>query len=347
MINTKTLSAPLSVCFAITNKCNLNCKHCLASSSRKYSDLSTKKILNIIKQIKDLKIFNVSIFGGEPLMRKDFFTILEALSSLKINLSLNTNATLITKNIAEKLAKYPIKTYTVSLDGASSKIQDSFRGQGSFVKNLKGIKNLIDKKCNILISTTVTKFNYKDLKNIVLLGKKLGVKKVRFNDVMYIGNAWCFHKKIMMSAKEKVETLKTLEDLKKKFGNFITGSVTQVIDIVKEIKNSPKKKFPLKIKSCGAGTVKCAIRPDGWVTPCEILWDVKAGNLKNKNLYNIWHTSNVMKEFRKTIEVKEEEIPECKDCVYLRLCYMGHRCMPYYLPMKDFKYKALYCWKKI
>ena len=343
----KTLSAPLSICLGITNKCNLNCRHCLASSTRDNRDLTTEELLGIIKQIIELKIFNVSLFGGEPLLREDFFIIVEALNKPWISLSLNTNGTLITKELVKKLANSPIKTYTVSLDGASSKVQDPFRGEGSFKKNIEGIKNLIEQRCSVLISTTVTRYNYRDVENIVLLGKNIGANRVRFNEVMYIGNAACYHKSLIMTPKEKFELLDRLRDLKSRFSNFITGSLVQVLDIMDEIEqNKHNLDFPLNIPGCGAATTKCAIRPDGLVVPCENLWDIIAGDLRNASLYDIWHNSSVMKEFRQPLEIEKEEIPECNKCRYLRLCYKGHRCIPYYLPGNKFERKELYCWQE-
>lgn len=342
----RTLSAPISICLGITNKCNLRCKHCLASNSRYSEDLTTNEVLNIISQIRELKVLNIAIFGGEPLMRKDFFAILEALSRLKINLSLNTNAILITKKMASRLSRYPIKVYTVSLDGSCAKVQDPFRGKGSFEKNIEGIRNLVQEKCNVVISTTVSRFNYKDLENIVLLGRTLGANKVRFNNVVYLGNAICYQDSLIIKAEEKFRLLEEINILKDRFGDFLTGSLFEICNIMDEIRNNPKEVFPLKIHSCGAATIKCAILPDGWVTPCEIIWDAKAGNLKNQSLYDIWHNSSVMKVFREPLEIRGDDVPECNGCRYLRLCYKGHRCQPYYYPGARFEHKELYCWRK-
>lgn len=342
----KTLSAPLNICFGITNQCNLNCKHCLASNTRNNKDLTTAELLDIISQIKEIKVFNVSIFGGEPLMREDFFVILEALVKLRINLSLNTNGTLVTKDVARRLSKYAIKNYTVSLDGSCAEVQDPFRGKGSFEKNISGIRNLIEEKCSVLISTTVTRFNYRDVENIALLSKTLGVNKVRFNDVVYIGNAACYHDSLVMTVTEKFELIDKVRKLRARLGSFVTGSIPQTCDIIDEIRRGSRETLPLEIHSCGAATKKCAIRPDGQVVPCEILWDLTAGDIRTQSLYDIWHYSPVMKAFRETIEIKEEEVLECKDCDYLRLCYKGHRCQPYYYPGAKFEHKELYCWRE-
>jgi len=339
-------SAPFVVCLEITSLCNLNCKHCLASTTQSNQDLTTDEILNIIDQIKELKVFRVAIFGREPLMRKDFFTILDALDRLKIDIFINTNGTLVTKDMAKRLSRYPIKTYVVSLDGSCAEVQDPCRGEGSFSKSIEGIQNLIAEKCHVLISTTVTRFNYRDLENIVLFCKRLGVDRVALNELLYMGNAACYYEDLSIPLKERMELLYSLEDLEVKFKEFITGPVFKISKTMKEINNNHNmnERFPLKINPCPAALTKCAIRPDGWVTPCELLWDVKAGNLKEQSLYDIWHNSPVMKVFRETVEIHEDEIPECKDCNYLRLCYKGHRCRPYYYPGR-FEHKEFYCWR--
>lgn len=343
----KILSAPINICFGITHQCNLNCKHCLTAGSRDNKDLTTDELIKIVRQIHKLKVFGVNIFGGEPLMRPDFFTIIEELSKQRLRLTLITNASLITKDIARKLAEYPTLKCLVSLDGSCAKVQDLLRGKGSFTKTIAGIENLIEKKCKVYTGTTVTHLNYRDIENIVLLSKNMGVHKALLNSLAYVGNAACYHQSLVMSPREKFELLNKIGDLRNRFGDFIIGPFVKISRLMDENRLKAKEAFPLQIYSCNAATLVCAIRPDGWVTPCARLWYVKAGNLKEKTLYDIWHNSKVMKAFRQTIEIKEEEIPECKSCEYIRLCYKeGGRCDPYYLPGERFERKELYCWRE-
>ena len=60
----KILTAPLNLCFAITGRCNLKCKHCSAKDTWKKDDLSQKKLFDVIDQIGSAKVFDVAIFGG-------------------------------------------------------------------------------------------------------------------------------------------------------------------------------------------------------------------------------------------------------------------------------------------
>jgi radical SAM protein with 4Fe4S-binding SPASM domain len=337
-------SGPFLVCLDLTSLCNLNCKHCLTSHVSATHDLTTDEILSIIAQIKALKVFKVVIFGREPLMRKDFFPILEALVKLKIEIHLNTNGILVTKAMAKKLSRYPIKKYIVSLDGSCGHVQDPLRGKGSFKKTIEGVRNLTTQKCRVVLSVTVTRFNYTDLKRIVLLGKELGADQVMFNELLFIGKAAGSYQDLCIPPEERIRLFYSLGDLKAAFGAFVSGPVFQIFQAVKEVDHAPKRKkiFPLKVKPCAAGVSKCAIRPDGWVTPCEMLWEVKAGNLREQSLSDIWHHSPVMQRFREGFQVEKKEVQECSNCVYAAICYKGPRCQPSYR-LDNFKHKDFYC----
>jgi len=339
----KTLSAPLDVCLAITGKCNLRCKHCCAKETWGEKDLTTEEMFDLIDQLGRAKVFSIAIFGGEPLMREDLFILIERLRKYPIGLSMNTNGTLITKDIAKTLIKkYRIKGYVVSLDG-TKEIHEKMRGRGTFNPAVRGMENLIKEGGSVLLSTTVTKLNINNLEEIVKIGKELGVRQVRFNHVFYTGNALCYMREVFVPPKEEKDACYRVYELSKKYGNFITGSYLQQYEKFKQLgKRKPEK--VIKVPPCGAATRKCAIRPDGYVTPCEVIWEVKAGNVKNRKFTDIWRNSKIMKEFRKTLYIDTEKMPECKDCEYQFICFWGHRCSPYYYP-GGVENKKLYCYK--
>lgn len=282
----------------------------------------------------------MNIFGGEPFLRKDFFIILEMLSRLKIGIGINTNATLITKDAAKRLAQYRVKSYLVSLDGSSATVQDAVRGQGSFKKTLKGIGNLIAEKSPVMVLTTITRFNYNDLENITLLARKLGADKISFNKLIHMGDA-AKCQGLSLAPEERLELVKRLKDLKSRYPKFVSGAIFKTCYEMEKIGRRPQTKFPLKVHACVAATLKCAIRPDGWVTPCETLWEVKAGNLRKKRLADIWHNSPVMQQFRKPAYIYGKDMPACKGCEYLNTCYPAVRCQSYYYPGS----RTFYCCK--
>ncbi|EKD27912.1 MAG: radical SAM protein [uncultured bacterium] len=332
-----------NVTFSITNKCNLSCKHCLGGNTLKKakSELSLDKINKLAHEISELGCKNISLFGGEPLLRKDFNKILEIFSTLGFYIKVNTNATLITKEIISDLIRYKVKLVTASLDGSSPEIQEPMRGKDSFNSAVSGIKMLVKSDIPVIISTTVTKYNYNNLTHIAKLAKKLGVKGIRFNDVHFGGHALCFLKDILISNKMRLKVLDDAEKLYKRYGEFISGSFPDLQKKIKSETSTDSLNFPLLIPPCGAAMGSLCIRSDGYVTPCEILWDEKVGNVHKSSLEKIYYESKKINTFRFPKIITAKDISHCNGCRYIKVCFLGHRCAPYFYPGKTLKEKSL------
>ncbi len=341
------LHAPLSICLCITNKCNLSCKHCFVGDRPDAEpDLTRQEMLDLIDEFGKYKVFGTTVFGGEPFTSPYIYEYMDALKKYKIKLGLNTNATLIKRKDAQKLKhEYGVENICVSLDGSSPDIMDKTRGAGSFNRVLRGIKLLISEGHEILLGTTITKLNYMDAENIVKLAKDINAKGVRFNHVFFTGNASCFMKEVYLDLKDEVQILDRVYNLYKKYGNFITGSYLSQRKKLMKLEKFPPKHDKIKVSPCGAGKTRYVIRADGWVVPCEILWNVKVGNVRKQSLREIWFSKG-MEEFRKPLTIDLEDMPECKGCKYQYMCFHGHRCWPYYYPngMED---RKLHCWKRL
>lgn len=342
-------SAPINVCFHITSLCNLNCKHCINRNRPDAEcDLTAEELIKVIDQLGQAKVFQVSLFGGEPLCHPDFSLIVEHLNKYPIQLSLNTNATLIDRAMAKWLREHKIRDTVVSFDGSTPEIMDRTRGKGTFEKNIRGIEALIAEGLPVLLSTTLTKINHKDIRAMALLGRKLNAGKIRFNHVFFGGNAACFIKEVYLSPEEEKEAIEEVRALNEEFPGFIYPDSTylQQRDKFKEMQDYKPSFDKLIVYPCGAARTKCGIRADGWVIPCEIIWEAKCGNLKVQSLTDIWQNSELMNEFRRPMELDLNQVPECKGCQYQYICFIGHRCNPYYYPggVKD---RSVYCYKSL
>jgi MoaA/NifB/PqqE/SkfB family radical SAM enzyme len=132
----KSVSQPsLKIEWEITYACNLRCRHCYnASGQSQTNELSTREALQLINEIAEMRVFEVGISGGEPLLRSDLFELLTALKTRRIRTYLCTNGTLINDDITQQILESKVSHVMVSLDGASSKTHDSIRGRGSYSK---------------------------------------------------------------------------------------------------------------------------------------------------------------------------------------------------------------------
>lgn len=166
----------------LTQTCNLNCTHCLVSSSPKGErGQDTNFYLSIIDQAYDLGVRRFYVTGGEPFVRDDIFELIRYIADDKNSeLIILTNATLFEGKRAEALKslnRQKLK-FQVSLDGATAPVNDVIRGQGVFYKASKGLKLLNSLEFETSLTAAVTHSNINDLKKLPGLAAHLGAKSV-------------------------------------------------------------------------------------------------------------------------------------------------------------------------
>ena len=151
-----------------TSACNLRCIHCYADAGKKSpSELSFHEAIEFIDDLAEMKVPVLLLSGGEPLMRADIAELIEYAKSKGLHVSLSTNGTLIDGETAERLAEAGVDYVGVSLDGAEN-TNDRFRGlKGSFQKAMEGLENSASAGILTGIRFTVTKFNLKDVPEII------------------------------------------------------------------------------------------------------------------------------------------------------------------------------------
>lgn len=134
-----------------TARCNLHCQGCYAGEYSKERELSLEEVDRILTEAKELGIYFITISGGEPFSWSPLFKILEKHND--IFFQIYTNGTLITDEVAKKLAKLGNVAPAISVEGFK-KETDQRRGQGAFEKILRGMANL--KKHGILFGFSAT-----------------------------------------------------------------------------------------------------------------------------------------------------------------------------------------------
>lgn len=149
----------------LAGECNLKCKYCYAFPNFTHKKMSFQIARKAIESCKT-KDFTLILAGGEPLL--NFSLIEEIYDFLKrenynCKIGLQTNGTLITEKIAERLSKMNINV-GVSFD-ASFQINDEFRGETKAV--IEGLKNLKLKNKRVNLNCVITDKSIKELEKMV------------------------------------------------------------------------------------------------------------------------------------------------------------------------------------
>jgi MoaA/NifB/PqqE/SkfB family radical SAM enzyme len=168
---------PKWIAWEVTQRCNLKCVHCRASSddTSAEGDFTTEEALTLLDDITELSTPVVVLSGGEPLLRKDVFTIAAKGTELGLRMCMATNGVLIDDAVCEEMKKSQIRMVSLSLDGSTAKTHDDFRQQpGAFEGTLRGIEFLKKHGIPFLINSSFTKRNQGDIGNIFRLAKSLG-----------------------------------------------------------------------------------------------------------------------------------------------------------------------------
>ena len=179
----------------LTLRCNEHCFHCgsncMPQSGEELSVDEYRRILEEVKEDFDLKRLYLCITGGEPLLRPEFFDILGYAHELGYRWGMTTNATLITGEVAHRLAEAGMRTVSVSIDGLRE-THDRLRGlTGGYDAAMKGIRNLINENTfqNIQVTTVVNHENIGELDELFLVMDGLDIDSWRVINLEPIGRA--------------------------------------------------------------------------------------------------------------------------------------------------------------
>jgi SynChlorMet cassette radical SAM/SPASM protein ScmE len=345
------LRAPLSVFVSLTYRCNMSCKHCAVYSEEATGlDLETESWRRLFEEFKVLKVFRLRLSGGEPFMREDIWRLLDTIDRLPMRLSINTNATLIDGSAAKRLRGYSkIDEIMVSLDGSRPETHDRLRGEGTFAQVLSGTDCLVAQELPVAFYCTVNRYNFRDLDRIAALARAWGGSAVKFNDLLPEGRGLANYRELALGREAWKEALTTLRDLRRIHGPAISGTILdqgEMYDAMKriQVEDGGCSRSNL-LHGCGALIHECAVRPDGWITPCDRLPGLKAGHIHENRFGEIWRSSEVFASFRKRREVLLSELDECLDCPYQSGCTGGCPATPYALYGKVIARDPLGCYR--
>ncbi|MGD0645734.1 MAG: radical SAM protein [Candidatus Bathyarchaeia archaeon] len=332
-----SLYAPFLIVWDFTHKCNLNCKHCYSNSGAvNEEELTTKEAIDAVDQLAGAGVTALAFSGGEPLSRKDFFEVANHAVKRGLYVSVATNGTLLTKENVKKLKQTGIHYVEISIDGATAKTHDTFRGvPGSFDKAVAGLRNCVEADLCACIATTATKSNLGEMPAIVTLAEEMGAERFTYFNFIPTGRGKA-HFDQDLSAEEREELMRyllnrmstgckttiltTAPQLARVAlqcqGTSGTGEVTMSMAHMQTARVS-KKAVPLAdfIGGCGAGRLYCSLSPQGDVHPCVFL-PINVGNLKIEKFSDIWLNSILFKAFRNRGNLKGA----CGKCTYKYIC---------------------------
>lgn len=294
MINrdAENLSVPISCVIELTTKCNWKCKHCYLPDHTSYG-LTFGELEPILQNFREMGVHKIIFTGGEIFTRRDTVDILAYSRKLGFDVSILSNASYITNEIAEKLHKIHISSFALTIFSLNAEIHDGItKVAGSLKKALRGAEHLSQNGVRVWVKSPVLKDNMDDIVDVKKYCDKKGYK--------YTSSACIFPK--TNGDTEPVGYSMDLHDLKEHI-SFIDST------------NDFEYRSVSDQYMCRYLLRSFAVTYKGDVTPCNSMF-LSVGNLRENTIKEIWNSP----EYKEIRELKNRDLEYCSNCEIVQFC---------------------------
>jgi len=180
---------PISGDVELTARCNLRCVHCFINQPVgdkvvRGQELSFTEWARLIDKVVAAGCLWLLISGGEPLVRPDFLDIYSYAKERGLLITLFTNGTLLTPEIADHLARWRPFSVEVTIYGHTRKTYEAVTGvPGSFDRCRRGIQLLLERHLPVTLKTMLLTLNAPELEDMIAWAQGLGVQ-FRFDSMV-------------------------------------------------------------------------------------------------------------------------------------------------------------------
>src|SRR5260370_4820833 len=174
----------------ITERCNLHCAHCFVSAGNYGDTMHLETIRSVvIPRLMQCRVISITLTGGEPFAHPDIIEIVRSLRKADLQVSICTNATLISLEHMKVLSEIGGVLLNVSLDGFRPESHGKFRGnKASFFTTVRTIQALSQyKSLKGLLVTPNTLANIKEYVEICNFAVANGATYVLTNPLSRFG----------------------------------------------------------------------------------------------------------------------------------------------------------------
>src|SRR5581483_5844018 len=296
------LGVPLGVHLDITYRCNERCVHCYLEHDD-HGEMSTAEIKDVLDQLAEAGTFFLTLSGGEILMRRDFFEILEHARKLLFNVRLKTNGVMIGAEEARRIRALGVEQIQVSIYSHRAEIHDAItKLPGSLKRSVEAIRFLQQQGLKVTIANVLMTANSGDHAGVQALAKELGVTYA-----------------LDPTITPKIDGDTSILDLR------IPGAELNAVfhnpELVGNVEEfcappPPPGDDIMEGLPCSAGHTAAYITPYGDVFPC-VQFPLPSGNVRRSKFTDIWQNSPQLLQVR---SIRAKDLPVCSTCSHVGTC---------------------------
>ncbi len=294
----------------VTSRCNERCIHCYIPHENKIKDINPDLYYKVIDQINELGTMSLTISGGECFLHKEIDNFLKYAKSKDFNISILTNATLLTDKQIDLIKELEVSLVQVSVYSMNPEIHDFItKLPGSHKKTITNIEKMVKADIPVQISCPVMKINMEGYKDVLQWAN--GLKMKAYTDFIMMGktDGTTDNLSQRIDLKETELLIKDIMDFDKDY-----------IKMMEEIK-PPTRDLEKYAEEpiCGVGRDTLCMIADGNLYPCAGWQGYLVGNAKEKSIAEIWKNSEKLNYLR---NIKHKDFPRCLKCDAIDYCAM-------------------------
>jgi mycofactocin radical SAM maturase len=272
--------------------------------------LTTAECKGLIDEFERMQVFYVNIGGGEPTVRRDFWELLDYAVDHRVGVKFSTNGSRIGPEEAARLARRDYVDIQISLDGATSEVNDAIRGAGSYETAVSAMANLAASGFkNFKLSVVVTRRNVSQLDHFKALADSFGaqLRLTRLRPSGRGADVW--------------DELHPTSEQQRELYDWLLAHGESVLTGDSFFHLAAYGSALPGLNLCGAGRVVCLIDPVGDVYACPfaIHDSFLAGNVRDRGGFRaVWLESELFRRLR-----APQEGGACRSCGFYDSCRGG------------------------
>jgi len=316
---------PVVAVWELTLRCDLSCRHCGSRAGKdRDGELSTEECLDVVRQLRELGVREVSLIGGEAYLHDGWAEVVSAIRDAGMEAAMVTGGRGITRELAERAALAGLASASVSIDGTQA-THDRLRGlDGSHRSAVDALRHLRDAGVAVAVNTQINRLSVPDLPDVLDLAIESGAHTWQVALTVAMGRA-ADEPEVLLQPYDLLELFPLLARLKAKCDEAdVRLFPGNNIGYFGPYESDLRGNMPLgHLYSCGAGRSTVGIEANGTIKGCPSLptegW--AGGNLRENSLRDIWERAEPL---RYTRDRSVEDLwGFCRSCYYAEECRAG------------------------
>jgi radical SAM protein len=178
MVHADFDQAPFTIAWEVTRACAYACVHCRADAQHKRhpDELTTGEAFQLIDRLAEFGQPILIFTGGDPMMRRDLFELIDYATQKGLRCSLTPTATALpTRQRLQMAMEAGIRRIALSLDAPRPEIHDDFRKvKGSWQRTMDILQRALEVGLSVQVNTTVANHNVDILPEMVPFIEQVG-----------------------------------------------------------------------------------------------------------------------------------------------------------------------------